>query len=169
MTTNKTKKLTLSTLNKEDAALNGLKEIYILDGKYGVTINKTFRTTLIKKLIIDYLKLIDELKNRPEVTTDTLINIPVLLYGLTCKYFSDLPISFKNIDELAETTKKLMDLGIIDQLYSGEDNGFDQVEIEKLNKEIILASKNVGQAIGEMAIQDALNEAKSDEEEKNGE
>lgn len=156
----KPKKLTLSTLNKLDASLlNEKKVVYVIDGQYPCQVDKKFRRTKVQKLGLDYIDFLNQLKSQKDVNSDTIMSVPILLYALICKYFTDLPIQTESLEELVDRTQKLLDLGVIEQLFSGDiEKGFDPAEVEMLNKELEKISKGVGQVVGEMAYMSALDE-----------
>jgi len=162
----KPKKLSKSALSKYASELNQKKIVYILDGKHSCTISKIFLETDVEALVLEYVQLVNELNQIKDITPETMLCVPRLLYGLICKHFTDLPIEMTNIHEIVGTTKDLLNTGIVGQLFSGDpDHGFEQSEIEKVSKAINKVSKNIGQAIGEMVIKDTLSNSEFVEEE----
>jgi len=159
MTANKPKKLTLTEIRKQDDLLNGQKTVYVLDNKYAINIDKRFRKTKMDKYVAEYISIVQEVQKAKQVSTDDVLNIPYAAYGLAAKHFTDLPIEYKSLDGFIVVTRRLLDLGILEQLFSGNcEEGFDPSEVERLNKTTEAAATNVGQAMGELAIREALNQ-----------
>lgn len=155
--------LTLDALNQENNQLNETKTIPILNGKFMIQLDKHFRRSKIQKLIVNYLELLQNLKQRENVDTDTIIGAVSLINILIVKYFSTLPIQdLKTIDDLVQMSEKLLDLGIMDQLFSDNpDIAFDKSEIQLLEEQINKASKRQGELLGELALASTLNEGEN--------
>ncbi|CAH0118525.1 hypothetical protein PAE9249_01014 [Paenibacillus sp. CECT 9249] len=141
----KSKKLTVAALNKLDAELNEIKTVPILGGQYQCSIDRTFRHSKIQELLFAYFALLEEAQQDGGIARKTLHRVPALLHALIVKYFTDLPLqSAETLENLTAVSHKLLDLGIMDQLFSGTENGFDPSQIEKVSKAIRKSSESLG-------------------------
>ncbi|OPH47623.1 hypothetical protein BC351_10565 [Paenibacillus ferrarius] len=160
---NKTKKLSLTEYNKLEKQFNERKQIRITvilpEGEtkeYDHSIATTFKPTDIQKLSIDYLSLLYELQNNPDVTSETFYNANSLLNALIVKYFSDVPVTIDNLESIIKVSEVLFNLGIMEQLFD-ESKGFSKSEIEKLSATLEKNSKVFGQQFGELVIKSGFN------------
>jgi|GEM_PF-3068428 len=155
-----TKKLTAAELNKLSSKFNELKKVHILDGQYEVSIYTSFRESLIENVVMTYIGLLEDLKKSENVTNETIKNTVVLLDTLILREFTDLPIPKKNdIPNLIKFTHNLLDNGILVEVY----NHIPKDQIEKVKAKLEQVSKGIGEATAELAIQAALQEAKTAE------
>lgn len=149
-----TKKLTTASLNKLDSKFNEKKKIYILDGEYEVDININFRPSDIDELVMTYISALEELKSLTNVDDiqikDTLSLLPVLIL----RSFTNLPIPKKNADiaSLIIISKTLYDNQFIEEVYPH----FPEDQIKKVNEKINSFGKNIGNVLGELAVQSAI-------------
>jgi hypothetical protein len=157
-TTNK--KLTLALINKVDSTLNEKKLIKVLN-EYDVTIHLKFRKTLIRKIIIDYYKVIQDLKGKDNITDETIINSISLLNVFILREFSDVPIpSIDNIEDLIRVANALLDTGILEDVLSA----YPKEQLDLIGKEMEKSSKNFGEMLGELAVNQSLNDTVEEEE-----
>jgi uncharacterized protein YabN with tetrapyrrole methylase and pyrophosphatase domain len=158
----KAKKLTLSNITKLNNELNERKLIRVC-GDYEVQIHLTFRRTLISKLLLDYITILQNLRGRENITDETIMQTTSLINALTVKYFSDIPLpDIENIEKLIQVSNALLDLNIMDELFG--ENGFPKDQIELLSKEIEKAAKGIGTMLGELAVQSTLSDVSEDDE-----
>lgn len=163
---NKTYKLSLTEINKLDKKFNEHKSIRLIvslpEGgtkEYSHSIAVTFKKTDIDKLSIDYLSILAELQDTPDITSETFYNANSLLNALIVKYFSDVPIPLKldSLQSVIRVSESLFNLGIMEQMFD-PDKGFSKVEIDKLTEQLSKQSKSIGEKLGEMAIAASLNQ-----------
>jgi hypothetical protein len=143
------KKPTLSNLSKEASKLNAKRKVEI--GGFEFIINEHFQPLQLQKLLIDYLSIINELKTNGSKmdASDTMIYLTYVMYGLTLKYFSNIPYGECGHEVLVATVHNLINLDIFEELW----NSYDANELQKLNAAVERMSKNLPQAqemIGEL-------------------
>jgi len=142
------KKLTLTAMNKLDQKYNEKKPILLLN-QYQHTVHTHFRRSDIQKLLIDYFNVLQELKEYEELDSDILIKASSLLNVLVIKYFSDIELPrLDHIEAMIRASMILLDLGVMDQLFS--DLGFPKDQLELLSNEINKASVKMEEQLGEM-------------------
>lgn len=156
-----TKKLTLAELNKLGKKFNEKKKIYILNNEYEVDIDVKFRPSDIDDLVLVYVAAIEELRTLNKADDIQIKDTVSLLPTLILRSFTNLPIPKKNTDiaSLIVISKNLYNEGIIEEVYSH----FPESEINKVNEKINAFGKNIGVAIGELAVQSALQDNKGEE------
>lgn len=165
----KQKKLTLATINKLNSEFDQRKTIYVC-GDYPVQVDIKFRKTKIQKMILDYIIILEDLRKQKNVNEETLMRTTSLINTLIVKYFTDIPVPpIDNIEKLIQVSNALLDLGIMDVLFDGNENGFPKDQLELVKTEIDKVSKNIGQILGEMGIKAVLNETNEDDEDKGNE
>jgi hypothetical protein len=157
------KKPTLSNLSKEASKLNAKRKVEI--GGFEFIINEHFQPLHIQKLLIDYLSIINELKSESKKldTSDTLIYLTYVMYGLTLQYFSNIPFpNSVNHSTLVATVHNLINLDIFEELW----NSYDANELQKLNAAVERMSKNLPQAqamLGDLLTQSLINQENNEE------
>ncbi|MDP9698884.1 hypothetical protein J2T16_001781 [Paenibacillus intestini] len=148
-TTTKTKKLTATALNTLDAKNNKRKKIYVTDQRYEVQIHTFFRKSLIDNVNTNYLSIIDQLRQKTDVT-DQLIKDTVGLYNtLLLKEFTDLPIPKKlDVEKLIKVTNMLLDNGIMEEVLTQ----FPEQELKKLEEQFRALQERMAAMVSELAI-----------------
>ena len=150
--------LSSKEISKLSTALDETTPIVInVQGKdYVVNINKHFRASKLEMIAVKYLEYIQKLRQKLDVTEETIIGTIKLLPTLIIMEFSDVPIDYeiKDIDDLIHVQKNLYDLGILGQVFSQ----FDKKEVEKVNKMITIIAKEAGKLMNDVVIQKALKE-----------
>ncbi|SCY71835.1 hypothetical protein SAMN05720606_10878 [Paenibacillus polysaccharolyticus] len=148
-TTTKTKKLTATALNTLDAKNNKRKKIYVTEQHYEVQIHTFFRKSLIDNVNTNYLSIIDQLRQKTDVT-DQLIKDTVGLYNtLLLKEFTDLPIPKKlDVEKLIKVTNMLLDNGIMEEVLTQ----FPEQELKKLEEQFRALQERMAAMVSELAI-----------------
>ncbi|QWU14442.1 hypothetical protein SAMN04487895_101754 [Paenibacillus sophorae] len=154
------KKLTAATMNKMIKELDKKKKIYILDD-HEVNIDITFKDSSINSIIVDYLTIFEKVqKKETDVTEDELLKaMDGVLGALLLREFSDVPLIPKDISDIRKIiniTNALLNTKIMENILPQ----FDPKEIERVKEKIELASKNIGQFMGEYAVKMAIDENK---------
>ncbi|MEI7025778.1 hypothetical protein [Paenibacillus sp. y28] len=148
----KSTKLTAAAIQKENSVLNEEKLIRILD-KYDVKIQLHFRKSQIRRVMVQYFSVLQELKRNEEVTDETIAASLSLLYALILKEFTDVPIpAIKNIEHLIKVTDMLLDTGIMEEVY----DHFPKEQLELIMQEVLKAARNTGTIFGEAVIEQSL-------------
>lgn len=149
MATTKTKKLTAAALSTLDAKNNQRKTIYVTDQQYEVQIHTFFRKSLIDNVNTNYLSLIDQLRQKTDVT-DQVIKDTVGLYNtLLLKEFSDLPIPRKlDVEKLIKVTNMLLDNGIMEEVLTQ----FPDLELRKLEEQFKALQEKMAVMVSELAL-----------------
>lgn len=159
---NGAKKLTLSNLNKLASQFNEKRKITILVNgeEFEVMIHNKFRETAVRKVCVDYIKILYELKQLNNLDDEAILNATYLLNTLVLKEFTNLPIpdvvnkgnvTVEDLEKLIKVTENLVDLGIIEYLL-GENSPFGKENIELLNRVANQVSANVGKTISELGL-----------------
>lgn len=148
-TSNKSKKLTANALSTLDAKNNQRKTIYVTDHQYEVQIHTFFRQSLMDNVNMNYVSLIDQLRQKTDVT-DQVIKDTVGLYNtLLLKEFSNLPIPKKlDVEKLIKVTHMLLDNGIMEQVLEQ----FPDQELKKLEEQFKTLQEKMATMISELAI-----------------
>jgi hypothetical protein len=109
-------------------------------------------------MLIDYMAILEEFKQRKNISTEDLYDTTTIMYGLIVSYFTNIQIpKIDKLEQLIHVTENLINLGIIEQLFKS-DKGFDPDEVRFLNQEMEKAAKQIGQNIGELAVRGMVNE-----------
>jgi hypothetical protein len=158
------KKLSLSEINKLSGQFNEKKEITLEvknKGKiqeYKCQISIKFKRTDIQKMLIDYMSILEEFKQRKNISMEELYDTTTIMYGLIVSYFTNIPVpKLEELEQLVNVTENLINLGIIEQLFKS-DKGFDPDEVRFLNQEMEKAAKQIGENLGELAVRGMVNE-----------
>jgi hypothetical protein len=161
------KKLSLSEINKLSGQFNEKKEITLevnsINSKgeiqeYKCQISTKFKRTDIQKMLIDYMAILEEFKQRKNISTEDLYDTTTIMYGLIVSYFTNIQIpKIDKLEQLIHVTENLINLGIIEQLFKS-DKGFDPDEVKFLNQEMEKAAKQIGENLGELAVRGMVNE-----------
>lgn len=158
------KKLTQSALNKLASDFNekGKVTITVNDEQFEVVISKKFRETAIRKIYVEYLLFLNQLRQMDDIDGEALLNATYVFNALILKEFTNLPIPDVNdVGKLVKVTLNLVDLGIMEQLL-GENSPFGEENIELLNRVLKSAGEGVGKALSELGIAAEINEAEKD-------
>lgn len=138
----KQKKLTLSALNKLNSEFDQRKTLNVC-GDYAVQVDLKFRKSKIQELIMDYMTLLEQLKQREDADKETSLRMSVLMNTLIIKHFTDIPFPNNNdVDNVIKMSKVLIDLGIMEVLFDGE-NGFPVDQIQLIFNQIDKVVKNL--------------------------
>ncbi|WKL00805.1 hypothetical protein Q0F98_28265 [Paenibacillus amylolyticus] len=97
----------------------------------------------------NYLSLIDQLRQKTDVT-DQVIKDTVGLYNtLLLKEFSDLPIPRKlDVEKLIKVTNMLLDNGIMEEVLTQ----FPDVELRKLEEQFKALQEKMATMVSELAM-----------------
>jgi hypothetical protein len=163
----KAKKLTPTKLNKLASQFNEKKKVYIsIDNEdYEVVVDKKFRRSKIFKMLIHYLQILYEIRNKKDLNVDTITDSTALINTMIIKYFSDVPLpDLDNVDDLIYASNSLYDLGITEKLIN---DGFDKEQIEFVFSEIDKNAKVIGERLAEIGVVGVMKEVENMEELEN--
>lgn len=155
------KKLSLSKLNQLSSKFNEKEtvRIQVQDEEFEITVQKHFRETDIRKIYVEYIQLLYDLKQEKELDNESILNSGYLLNTMILREFTNLPIPKTNdIKKLFQLSKNLINLGIVDQLL-GDNSPFGKENIDFLNSILEKASDGIGKTLSELSIKTELLEA----------
>lgn len=162
---NKKNKLTLAKIDKKNSSLDRFQEIKICDEGYDVTIRTIFKESLIKRVVMNYFKAIQELRKLESVNDEIIADTVGLLNVFILKEFSDVPFpKDENLHSLISVANVLLDTGILAAVL----DKYPQEELEKVGAMVQRVSKTIGENLGELAVRDALDQIENETGESDG-
>lgn len=149
------KNMTASSLKKLEQKLNQTEKVTITD-KYGdehnIVISKDFRDSRISKVVLRYLKALQDLNKKTEIDDEEILDTTQLLPVLIFQEFTNMPIPKDlPINQLISLNYQFADSYITAALFveMGQEN------IDKVTKFAELSSEGasgIGQNLGELAL-----------------
>lgn len=131
------KKLTIASVKKQHKKEFGeLKKIILHNGEY-VMIHKKFRKTNIQKFVMEYLGILDSIKEKG-ITIETFKELSFVYYMLLLRNFTNLDIIPLDIEQMIILCEELNDLDLLEEIVSA----FDENEIAKIQKLIDQMTEN---------------------------
>ncbi|OXS56860.1 hypothetical protein B1A99_18535 [Cohnella sp. CIP 111063] len=131
-------KLTMTGINrKHDKEFGSLKRVDLSTGDY-IEIYQRFRKTSIQKLVLDYLDILNAMKEGGrKLGSGAMVFV---YYMLLLKHFTTLgSIIPEDLGQMIGVGEKLLDLGVMEQIL----NEFPQQELDKLNAAIQEVNRNM--------------------------
>ncbi|MFB4327361.1 hypothetical protein [Paenibacillus sp. CR_12] len=148
-----TKKLTAQALKKLEGELNTNKTISILNDTYEVNIQQVFRESHVEAVVIQYLALLQELKNRSDLNDMLIAGTIGLLNSLIIKEFTNIPYpQCKSIEDHIRVSYVLLDTGIMNEVF----DSFIPEELRKIEDKFKSTNQNLGEILGELALASSL-------------
>lgn len=126
------KKLTIDEIESVDNQLNSFKEVLLGDGQYVIKVDTKFRNTKIQNLILDFQRVLDELRGR-KVEEQILADVMFLYYILIIKHFTDLELP-DNVDQLIHISKKMIDAGFFEEIINSFEEDQLMLVVDKMNR-----------------------------------
>ncbi|GAB6930085.1 hypothetical protein JCM10914A_40680 [Paenibacillus sp. JCM 10914] len=147
------KKLTTQALKRLESELNANKTISILNNSYEVNIQQVFRESRVEAVVIQYLALLQELKNRTDLNDMLIAGTIGLLNSLIIKEFTSIPYpQCKSIEDHIKVSHVLLDTGIMNEVF----NAFNPEELQKIEEKFKSTNQNLGEILGELALTSSL-------------
>ncbi|WP_405168515.1 hypothetical protein [Paenibacillus sp. FSL H3-0286] len=144
-------KLTISKINKLNKTLDKKRKIYILEDNDEVNICVEFKESLIDKVVMDYIAILEQLTTSSTISADLMRGTAGILHLFMIREFSDVPMIPKDngdIQKLVDVTYALYDTGIMEAVIEG----FDHEQVQKVYSKLDASSKRAGELMGELAI-----------------
>lgn len=144
-------KLTAAKINKLNKALDKKRKIHILEDNDEVNISVEFKESLVEKVIMDYISILEKINAAPVITDELLRGTAGILHLFILREFSDVPMIPKtndDIQKLVDVTHALYDTGIMEAVIEG----FDHEQVKKVYSKLDASSKRAGELMGELAF-----------------
>ncbi|MEK4006336.1 hypothetical protein [Paenibacillus sp. FSL H3-0333] len=148
-------KLSTAKINKLNKSLDQKRKIYILEDNDEVLINIKFKETVINRIVMEYLTVLQRVSTSDQLDNDLVIGSIGLLNLFMLREFSDVPMIPKNSEDLQkniDVVDALYNVGIMDAVMEQFDMNEKQKVYDKLNK----VSAESGKFLGEAAFKEAF-------------
>ncbi|ASA22760.1 hypothetical protein [Paenibacillus donghaensis] len=149
-------KLTAAKINKLSKELDKKRKIYILEDNDEVNVSIEFKESLVDKVVMDYISVLEKLSTSSSISDDLLRGTAGILHLFILREFSDVPMIPKtndDIQELVDTSLALYDTGIMEAVIEG----FDHEQVQKVYEKLDISSKRAGELLGELAIKQTIS------------
>lgn len=148
-------KLSVAKINKLNKNLDEKRKIYILEDNDEVTINIKFKETVINRIVMEYITVLQRVSTSDQLDNDLVIGSIGLLNLFILREFSDVPMipkTSENLQKNIEIADALYNCGIMDAVLEQFDKDEKQKVYHKLNK----VSAESGKFLGEAALKASL-------------
>jgi hypothetical protein len=155
-------KLTATKINKINKELDKKRKIYILEDNDEVTISVKFKETIINRIVMEYLTVLERTGKTEELDNNLIMGAIGLLNMFMLREFSDVPMIPKTSEDLRkniDVAQALYNTGIMDAVLEQ----FDEAEKQKVFDKLNVVSVEIGKQLGEAAIKTAFKEEEVDE------
>jgi hypothetical protein len=156
-------KLTAAKINKLNKSLDEKRKIYILEDNDEVIINIKFKETVINRIVMEYLTVLQRVSTSDQLDNDLVIGSIGLLNLFILREFSDVPMIPKNSEDLQkniDVVDALYNVGIMDAVLEQFDTNEKQKVYDKLNK----VSAESGKFLGEAALKETFSSLEEKDE-----
>jgi uncharacterized protein (UPF0210 family) len=158
-------KLTAAKINKLNKARDKKRKIYILEDNDEVNISVEFKESLVEKVIMDYISILEKINAAPVITDELLRGTAGILHLFILREFSDVPKIPKtndDIQKLVDVTHALYDTGIMEAVIEG----FDHEQVQKVYSKLDASSKRAGELMGELVFKQTIENTQEEENEE---
>lgn len=157
-------KLSAAKINKLNKDMDKKRKIYILEDNDEVDINIKFKETVINRIVMEYVSVLERVGREEKLDNDLVIASIGLLNLFMLREFSNVPMIPKTSEDLQKNidiADALYNSGIMDAVLEQ----FDEKEKQKVYDKLEMASKRGGELLGELAIKSSVSHQ---EEKPNG-
>ncbi|OMD71218.1 hypothetical protein [Paenibacillus odorifer] len=158
-------KLTAAKINKLNKALDKKRKIYILEDNDEVNISVEFKESLVEKVIMDYISILEKINSAPVITDELLRGTAGILHLFILREFSDVPMIPKtndDIQKLVDVTHALYDTGIMEAVIEG----FNHEQVQKVYSKLDASSKRAGELMGELVVKQTIENTQEEKREE---